>query len=295
MPKLISNLIPDIYSLIRSKHKGWFNEQLSRELSVDLASRLSRQLGENTTRATLRLSAMGPKCPKALWYSINHPEMAEALPPWAEIKYAFGHVIEALAVTLAKAAGHEVTGEQDELILDGIRGHRDCVIDGTIVDVKSASSFSFNKFRSGEIADQDTFGYLDQLDGYVIASRDDGLVSTKDTGYLLVIDKQLGHMVTYEHRVTPERERILRERIKESKYIVSLSSPPPCECKTVAIGASGNIGLDLKASYSPFKYCCCPDLRTFLYAGHRGPVYLTKVFRKPDVMEVDKFGRIVYN
>lgn len=299
----IDTLILDIYSLIRSKNVqqepnkegGWFDETLERTLSYDLASRLRTQLGRSDERnASLRLSQMGPRCPKALWYSIHHPELREPLPPWAEIKYSFGHIIEALAVTLAKASGHEVTGEQDELKLDGITGHRDCVIDGCIVDVKSASSLSFNKFKSGEIANSDSFGYLDQLDGYVLASSSDALVKVKDKGYLLVIDKQLGHMVLYEHHVTSEREKSLRERIKEYKHIVSLSSPPICECKTISIGASGNFGLDLKASYSPFKYCCNPELRTFIYKGHRGPVYLTKVVRKPDTTEVDKFGKIVY-
>ena len=48
--------------------------------------------------------------------------------------YAFGHMIEGLAIGLAKASGHEVLGEQDEIYVDGIRGpHRDCVIDGCVV------------------------------------------------------------------------------------------------------------------------------------------------------------------
>src|SRR6266849_6159935 len=45
---------------------------------------------------------------------------------------------------MAKAAGHEVLGEQDELTLDGVVGHRDCVIDGCIVDVKTTSRFDVN-------------------------------------------------------------------------------------------------------------------------------------------------------
>lgn len=281
------------------KEKDWFHDQAAIDLSNDLASRLKGQLGNTTRQPTLRMSAMGPRCPKALWYSINKPELAEPLPPWAEIKFAFGHIIEAMAVTLAKAAGHVVVGEQDELRLDGIVGHRDCVIDGCTVDVKSSSSIGFQKFKSGEFSgNSDNFGYLDQLDGYIIAAREDPLVTIKDKGYLFVIDKQLGHMCLYEHTVTPAREAILRSRIATYKQSVNQAEPPACECGTITDGAGGNIKLDLKASYSPFKYCCHPLLRTFLYSG--GPRFLTKVVKRPmnqdgPIKEVDRHGKTVYH
>lgn len=262
-------------------------------LGDNVALALRGQLDSGPRKGTLRLSQMGPRCPCALWYSVRHPELAEPLPPWAEVKYSFGHMIEALAIALAKASGHTVTGEQGELKLDEIKGHRDCVIDGAIVDVKSASSFSFNKFKTSDFSHSDSFGYLDQLDGYVIASRDDPLVTVKDRGYILAVDKQLGHMVLYEHIVTDERERTLKARISEYKGIVSQADPPRCTCGTVSIGSSGNRGLDLRASYSPYKYCCFPHLRTFIYAGGK-PTFLTHVARKPDVTEINKDGQVIY-
>lgn len=191
---------------------------------------------------------------------------------------------------MAKAAGHEVTGEQDELFVDGVRGHRDCVIDGCVVDVKSAATRSFQKFKDGSIRDDDAFGYLDQLDGYVVGSRNDPLVRNKSTGYLLAIDKQLGHLALYEHTA---REESIRERIRDYRDVVALDRAPRCTCEEVPDGKSGNVKLGVRASYNAFKYCCHPQLRTFLYAS--GPVYLTKVVRKPDVPEVDKNGKIVYN
>lgn len=272
------------------KKDGWFSPELAGSLSTDIAVRLQTQLGEKTYKPTLRLSQMGPRCPRALWASIHRPELAEAIPPWAEIKYSFGHVVEALAIALAKAAGHEVTGEQDAVVLDGIQGHRDCVIDGCIVDVKSCSTRSFQKFKDKSIGQDDGFGYLDQLDGYVVASAEDPLVTVKDRGYLLGIDKTLGHMVIYEHNI---RSASIRNRIETAKRIVSLDQPPPCECGTRFEGKSGNISLDVKASYSAYKHFCFPHLRTFLYSD--GPKYLTRVVRIPDVTEVDKYGKIVYH
>jgi len=285
--KSIHQLIPDIYKLVGGP--DGLTDSITSDMGTSISSAVQRSLGKHEHRG-LRLSGLGPKCPRALWYSVHHPELEEPLPPWARIKYTYGHIIEHMVIALAKAAGHTVEGEQDEISLDGILGHRDCVLDGCIVDVKSAASRSFLKFRDKTIAQDDPFGYLDQLDGYVVGSMDDPLVRVKDKGYLLVIDKTLGHMVLYEHKVRPES---IKARIAECKDIVARSTAPACNCGVVPDGKSGNLKLDTKASYNGFKYCCNPDLRTFLYAT--GPVYLTKVVRKPDVTELDRHGKIVYN
>lgn len=285
--KRIQQLIPDIQEILK-RDGGWFTD----ELANDLAKRLQHTLGRGEQKPSLHLSQMGPRCPKALWHSIHTSELAEALPPWAKFKYQYGHIIEELALTLAKAAGHSVVGEQDELELDGVKGHRDAVVDGCILDVKSSSTYGFKKFEDGSIGlpGNDSFGYLDQLDGYLCASLSDPLVTVKDRAYLLVIDKQLGHMCLYEHAF---REQHIRERVREYKRICELSSPPRCTCSTVPEGKSGNIRLDVKASYNVYKHCCFPNLRTFIYAN--GPVYLTKVVRKPDVLEVTKNGQNVHH
>jgi hypothetical protein len=238
------------------------------------------------------MSGLGPKCPRALWYAIHHPEMAEPLPAWAEIKFSYGIILESLVISLAREAGHEVLGEQDEITLDGIPGHRDGVVDGAVVDVKSCSSIQFTKIKSGNLEQNDSFGYLDQLSGYVVGSANDPLVRVKDRGYILAVDKVLGHLWLYEHKITEEKTRKLRERIAAYKAVVALSEPPACECQTGPHGTSGNRKLIVPASYSPYKYCCFPNLRTFLYSD--GPVYLTKCINKPNVPEVNRDGKYVW-
>lgn len=286
--KSIHTLIPDIQELLKTK--GWLSPELLVPFREEITSRLSEQYGPEAAerKPSLRLSQLGPKCPRHLWYSIHHPELAEPMPPWANFKFSFGHVIEGLAVALAKAAGHSVVGEQDALTVDGILGHRDCVIDGCVVDVKSTTSFGFAKFKDGSFGQSDSFGYLDQLDAYLVGSAEDPLVTNKTTGYLLAVDKQLGHMCLYEHRV---REQSIRNRIADYRRIVSDPTAPPCTCGTTPDGKSGNVRLDTKASYSPFKFCCFPSLRTFLYAS--GPVYLTKVVKVPNVPEINKYGKVI--
>lgn len=287
--KRIHTLIPDIYEQLQ-KRDGWFTDEVRQEFANEITLRLSGQLGQPRKEGKLTLSRMGPKCPCQLWHMVHKPELAEKLPPWAEFKYTYGHVIEAIAIGLARAAGHNVTGEQDELVVDGILGHRDCVIDGCIVDVKSSSSQSFSKFTSGSYEQNDSFGYLDQLDGYLVGSLLDPLVEVKDTAYLLAIDKQLGHMVLYTHHI---RERHIRERIAKYKRIVELSKPPACTCPETKDGQSGNMKLAFPATYNPFKYCCKPHIRTFVYSD--GIRYLTKVVREPQphVRELNHEGKVI--
>jgi hypothetical protein len=291
----IHQLIPDIYKLLGGKNDGWFTDDLSGDLARELGLVLKTNMGNRSPKRALRLSQMGIQCPHALWLSVHSPELAEPTQPWAIIKFSYGHIIESLILTLAKAAGHDVQGEQDEVTLDGVTGHRDAVIDGCIVDVKSAASRSFEKFKNRLLEQDDSFGYLDQLDGYVVGSYDDPLVSNKTHGYILAVEKQLGHLCLYEHRI---REQSIRDRISYYRKVVASDVPPACSCGTVADGESGNVKLDMRASYNPFKWECFPHLRAFLYSG--GPRYLTKVVKQPKnkdgpIREVDKHGKQVYH
>jgi hypothetical protein len=290
--KDIRRLIPDIYKLLE-KPGGWWDEHCSRYFAEDLSRRLASHFTDEKAN-TLRLSRLGPCCPRALWASIHAPGEAEPILPWVKNKLAFGHYIESQTLAQARASGHLVVGEQDDLYVDGILGHRDAVIDGCVVDVKSTTSIGFKKFKDKSFGQNDGFGYLDQLDAYVVGSREDPLVTVKDRGYILAVDKQLGHMVLYEHFI---REDHIHQRISKYKQIVALGSPPPCECGTEALGEGGNVGLDTRASYSAFKYYCFPQLRTFLYS--KGPVHLVHVEKRPmnkngPIPEVNRYGQLVF-
>src|ERR1700755_3044191 len=126
--KNIHTLIPDIYAMVGGK-ENWLSNEITHKFMAELGLKLQGSFSEKGS-PRLRLSAMGDKCPCHLWHSIHSPTHEEPLPAWAKIKFTYGHILEALVIAMAKAAGHEVTGEQDELTVDGIVGHRDCVIDG---------------------------------------------------------------------------------------------------------------------------------------------------------------------
>jgi hypothetical protein len=261
--KSIYTLIPDIQDYI-SKNEDWYINVCN-----DVFRRREGIHQDRNRRNSLRLSGLGNRCPKALWYSIHHPEVAEELPPDAKFKLGYGHLIEDMALSLAKLAGHTVEGEQDEISVDGVLGHRDAVVDGCILDVKSGTSYTLEKARARKI-EEDVFLHANllQLDGYILGSRVDDLVHVKDRGYILYIDKTLGHMVLYEHEL---REEKVRRRIREYDEICRLHDAPRCNCGIRREKSTGLIALDVKASYSQYKHVCFPNLRTEVIGGK--PVY----------------------
>ena len=170
--KNIKTLVSDIEAVLLQKG-GW--DEASREyLTKNIGEAADRRLSIPTGKHTrgLRMSNIGTPCTRKLWYYCNLPETVEnTSTPSMALKYFYGDVIESLVLSLAKAAGHDVSGEQDELMVEGIKGHRDCVIDGMLVDVKSASSQSFGKFRYNQLKSDDPFGYIKQLTAYLYASK----------------------------------------------------------------------------------------------------------------------------
>jgi len=220
--KLINTLIKDVYHV--AERENWFLPADAQRYSSEMASRVMERLAGQEKSASLRLSGMGERCPRSLWASVHSPSVQERFPAHVRIKFHFGDVVEAMAVALAKAAGHDVRGEQDELQLLGVKGHRDCIIDGNIVDVKSINSLGFQKVKARQV-EEDIFlrNYLAQLDGYLLASHDDPLVTNKDTAFLWCIDKAMGHMCLYQHRL---RSDFIQNRVTDYKAIVALPEAP---------------------------------------------------------------------
>jgi len=227
------------------------------------------------------MSGIGKPCERQLWYEINTPNNSEELRPESYFKFLYGDILEEILLFLAQAAGHDVQGRQDELVINGIKGHRDAIIDGMVVDCKSASTYSFKKFSEGLTPEGDAFGYLGQLGSYVYASKDDPRVLYKNKGAFLVCDKTLGH-ITLDIHEFPEKN--WEEYYDRKKNIVSETNPPPRGFEAEPEGKSGNLKLGVNCSYCPFNKGCWPEQRTFLYA-HK-PVTLVKVVREPNVTEI---------
>ena len=291
MTKTIDTLVEDIYDVVSTKG-GW--DATITEFTVNGFADLFRSRFEVEQGAGgdgLRMSRMGSPCRRKLWYEVNSPDEGQSLPANTLLKFIAGDVWEQLLLSLAIAAGHDVRGMQDELEIAGIKGHRDAVIDGITVDVKSAAPFSFNKFRKGDIRSDDPFGYITQLGAYVEAGHraDESVHPTR--GAFLVVDKVTGDLHLHVEDFQPEEldKTAFFERTKE---MVANPEPPERSFAPVLSGyrkggvfhPDGNTKLGTNCSYCPFKRRCWPELRSFQYA--RSQVHFVEVTNEPRVEEI---------
>jgi len=273
-------VVEDIYKVLLDPPE--ISDEWCEELGTQIASMLKDRLQEREEKYSLRLSSLG-RGNRYLWYSVRDTIPKEELRPETRLKFLFGDVIELLYIALIELAGHEVSHEQEEVEINGIKGHIDCLVDGKLVDIKSTSTFSFAKFdkETLHMPDKDPFGYYAQLSAYAFA-----------TGYepagWLVMDKQLGKLCfspVHEEHLPDMEERV--DKIKD--VVAQPGEPAPC-AYPVPDGKSGNQKLPTVCSYCPYKFHCWRDsnnghgLRTFLYSS--GPVFLTHVARLPKVPEI---------
>jgi hypothetical protein len=275
----------DIYALldddndheVSEENVEWAGEVFKNLLRTRLKKREVRK-GE----AVIRGSSLGKK-DRQLWYAANMPEVAEKMGGKQNFKFLYGDVIEVLLLFLAKETGHEVTHEQYETEVDGIKGHTDAVIDGVPVDCKSASSYSYKKFADGSFVFDDPFGYIPQLSGYA------HVLGKTDRAGFLVCDKQHGDICFAEIDELDILANPPSPRIEHLREVVSQTNPPPRCYDDVPEGKSGNRKLAVGCSYCVFKDTCWADsnggkgLRKFYYS--RGPIFLTTVKKEPRVGE----------
>lgn len=228
---------------------------------------------------TLRMSNIG-KGTRQLWYA-KHYDSEEKLEGHTLLKFLIGDITECVVLFLSKMAGHSVTHLQDEVSLEGIKGHIDADIDGVTVDVKSASPYAFKKFENGTLVEDDAFGYIEQIASYSKARETDGA--------FLAMDKVSGKLAYLPFSKEELDKFDVVDRIKYLKE--ALESPvEPDRCyPDEKMGESGNRKLGVNCSYCEFKKRCWSDsnggigLRTFLYSS--GPVFLTTVKSEPKVFE----------
>ena len=277
--KTIDTLIPDIHTLFDPKYQHEFDKENIEKFGQMVANLVAQRISETRSKPSLRMSNLG-KDDRRLWLDINKPELGEPLSASTYVKFLYGDILEELLLFLSKEAGHDVQGEQDTMEINGVIGHRDAVIDGVLTDVKSASSYSFKNFKGGKLADDDKFGYIDQLNQYLYASKEDPVVTEKDVGAFFVIDKTTGNMCIDKHARNGKDYAAV---VAQKRVMLQGPMPEPCETP-IPEGKSGNMKLSVKCSYCPFKKICYPSHRTFLYS--HGPVFLTEVKKLPKVYEV---------
>lgn len=283
--KTLDTLIQDIYSSLEGLSSGEALNISEEELDLTLSRMKESILAwskprevENSFR--LRMSNIGRPL-RQLWYESKNTSDPHVVSGSTQIKFLYGHILEEIVLMLVRMAGHEVTSEQKEVKVSGITGHMDCKIDGQVVDVKTASKFSFNKFKDGSLVNNDPFGYLAQLSGYETAEQ------TKEGGFL-VINKESGELCLF--RPDDLEKPNVKEKIEKVKAAIAVDTPPERCYAPIPEGKKGNMKLPSGCAYCPYKFECYSDandgdgLRAFRYSN--GPVYFTEVAVEPRVEEI---------
>lgn len=277
MTKTLDTLVDDVYALFDPKVHHEVNDDYIEEFGENIKQLLRERLkGQETRGEALRFSALG-RPDRQIWYASRGTD-PEELQPKTRFKFLYGDVIEQLVLFLIKEAGHDVHSEQMEIEVDGVKGHIDAIVDGVLVDVKSASPFGYKKFENGTVHEDDTFGYIAQISGY-----SNVLTPGKGPAFI-AFDKVSGDLCVSPVSVSIANDHPPAPRIEHLKRVIASDTPPPRCYEPVPDGKSGNMKLDVGCSYCAYKKDCWPGLRTFLYSN--GPRYLTTVTKTPEVYEV---------
>ena len=282
--KNLSTLVEDIYSSVSKLNAG--EEEIPQELLDSLTEGMKNAIvswatPQNRAGFELRMSNMG-RPSRQLYYTNKYSDSRSTIDAPTSIKFLYGHLLEEVLIFLVKLSGHNVTDQQKEVVVSGVKGHMDCKIDGEVIDIKTASGFAFKKFQNGTLREDDPFGYLSQLAGYEKAEG-------TDNGGFLVINKESGELTLYqpEELDKPNVESLIGSIVK---LIFNIGKPPEKCYKPITSGTKGNMKLPRGCLYCNFKIECHKDandgegLRMFKYA--KGIEYLTKVKSVPKVEEI---------
>lgn len=270
-------LVQDIESLFNGVDLSERIHHLTDRLNSTFISRFLEYSEER--KPALRLSNVGRPF-RQLYYEMKGYK-GEPLSPQTKFKFLYGSLLEELVLFLAKEAGHEVTREQEECEVDGVKGHIDGFVDGVLIDAKSCSTRSFEKFEKGTVLTDDPFGYIAQLSGYAQALK-------AERAAFLPIDKVVGKIITFELTQDVRDKYDISKRIADQrKSLASDILPPRCyEPKPISkTDKSGNLVLAIGCSYCGHRIHCWSDsnegqgLQTRFYSS--GPKHFVKIVKEP--------------
>ena len=178
--KSINTVVPDVYEVMKSKEYSGDLSIIAMQAGREVEEAIKNAFEPYENKNNLRMSSIG-RCERAQWYAVKGytPEELEGS---VYLTFLQGHILESVLVALIKLAGHDVQDQQKKHTVEGINGSQDCTIDGELVDIKTASAWSWdNKFAEDGIKD-DAFGYIKQLSAY-------GKTDKRKEGYFLAFNK----------------------------------------------------------------------------------------------------------
>ena len=232
-------------------------------------SAIERQFSRNDTGPKIRMSGVGkPLCQQKMGM---RDDIKEDVDYTLVMKFLFGDIIEAIAVTVMKAAGINVEDEQKPVQLEiggtTLKGTYDIKIDGKIYDIKSASPGAFSmKFAANRgynnVKADDVFGYVPQ--GYPYSEA-----AGCEFGGWIAINKATGEWAVCKAPLLQQEDRA--EALKKSHdNIVEVLSDNPFkksfsdteeiykDRKTKETKKTGNRLMNKNCGYCGYREYCWP-------------------------------------
>jgi hypothetical protein len=240
-------------------------EELIEAFGEACKAAMRKQFNDPPRTFRVSISNMGkPAC------QLSHEAMgtpAEPKPWYFHNQMLFGDLVEAATMVLLRAAGVDVTAEQQHGTLKlpsgrEINGTLDLTVgDETLYDVKSASSWSFdNKFSKGflAVAESDTFGYVAQGYGYAEASGHKfggWIVTNKSTGEITVCEAPDDPAIKANALAVADKAL---DAVESGKIVERCFTDQP---EFFYKKATGNRVLDHTCTFCEFKWTCWPELQ----------------------------------
>ena len=245
--KNIHTLIPDVYEVMKSKDYDGDLSAIAMQAGREVEEAIKNAFEPYEQKAGLRMSGIG-RSERAQWYAVKG-YTPEEIDGNVYLTFLQGHVLEAVLVALIKLAGHEVKDQQKKHTVEGVNGSQDCTIDGELVDIKTASAWSWdNKFTPTGIAD-DGFGYIKQLSAY-------GKNDNREHGYFLALNKNKSTLKLCKQ----ELEQDVDTFIVDLKDKMESDTPPMRLAKATTLTKQGEEKLCMTCSFCNFKNDCYGSL-----------------------------------
>lgn len=202
---------------------------------------------------------------RKLWLEKNHGR--PPMDAFTTLKMKFGDMAEQLMMALLVASGANVTDidKEVEYTIKGvkIKGRMDLKIDNKVVDIKTASTYSYDmKFESlSTLQVKDDFGYCGQLIGYSLADGE------SKAGGWLVIDKVTGAF-KFVDAAPLNALKPIQDTIKDIEYKIGVlnGTKPVPTCTNVVDEyfnkkLTGKKVLGTGCNYCSHKEVCHPTIQ----------------------------------
>lgn len=245
--KKIDTVVPDVYEVMKSKDYSGDLNTIAMQAGREVEEAIKNAFEPYENKNELRMSSIG-RCERAQWYAVKG-YTPEELDGSVYLTFLQGHVLEAVIVALIKLAGHRIEDQQKKHTVEGINGSQDCTIDGELVDIKTASAWSWdNKFTPTGIAD-DGFGYIKQLSAY-------GKNDNRKHGYFLALNKNKSTLKLCKQ----ELEQDVDTFIVDLKDKMESDTPPMRLAKATTLTKQGEEKLCMTCAFCNFKNDCYGSL-----------------------------------